>query len=264
MKKATAVFTTVLAETSPQALPLGAACVASSVKNSALTKDTFAVYLLDFSREDERFFNGGAQKIADEILSKKPFAVCFSIYVWNREILSKVCAKIKKINPSVFCIAGGPEATAAPLSMEGFDFAVCGAGEVAVPELLSALLENRDFANQIQGVYVPCENASIQPVRAVSPKSEDSPSPYLDGTIDAAKYGGALWELARGCPFKCAYCYESKGEKKIQYFPIERLEKELELFREKKIAQVFVLDPTYNADKKRALEMLNLIKKLLF
>lgn len=42
---------------------------------------------------------------------------------------------------------------------------------------------------------------------------------------------------------------------------MERIQAELDLFAQKKIPQVFVLDPTYNADKKRALEILNLISK---
>ena len=42
---------------------------------------------------------------------------------------------------------------------------------------------------------------------------------------------------------------------------MERIEKELELFAKKDVSQVFVLDPTYNADKKRALQLLNLIAK---
>jgi radical SAM superfamily enzyme YgiQ (UPF0313 family) len=86
-------------------------------------------------------------------------------------------------------------------------------------------------------------------------------SVYLDGTLDVSEYGGALWELARGCPFKCSYCYESKGEKCVQYFSDERIEAELELFNKKNISQVFVLDPTYNANKQRALKILNLIAK---
>ena len=44
-------------------------------------------------------------------------------------------------------------------------------------------------------------------------------SPYLSGVLNPQDYqGGALWELARGCPFKCAYCYESKGEKPFLIF----------------------------------------------
>ena len=255
------VFTTVLVETSPQALPLGAACVASAVKSSPLTSGKCEVELLSFSREDKAYRDNAAEKIANEILSRENlFVVCFSVYLWNRETLTKVAQKIKHKMPHIVCIAGGPEATAAPQSMKGFDFAICGAGEIAASQLISRMLEGLD-TDCVQGVYVPSAKIALPLVRALPPVASDAPSPYLDGTIDPADYGGALWELARGCPFKCAYCYESKGEKDIQYFPIQRLEKELDLFREKKIAQVFVLDPTYNADKKRALEMLLLIKQ---
>lgn len=41
---------------------------------------------------------------------------------------------------------------------------------------------------------------------------------------------------------------------------MERIKAELELFKEKKVPQVFVLDPTYNINKKRAVELLRLIK----
>ncbi len=98
-------------------------------------------------------------------------------------------------------------------------------------------------------------------VRTHVPDLEKISSPYLDGSLDVAEYGGALWELARGCPFKCSYCYESRGEKKVRYFPRERLEKEIELFAGKKIAQVFVLDPTYNCDKKRAVDIIRMLRK---
>ena len=70
-----------------------------------------------------------------------------------------------------------------------------------------------------------------------------------------------MWELARGCPFKCSYCYESKGEQKVSMFPASRIEQELDLFAKLKVPQVFVLDPTYNANKQRALELLKLIAK---
>ena len=108
---------------------------------------------------------------------------------------------------------------------------------------------------------MPGSSSADAVIRALPCLPGSLSSPYLDGTLDPARYGGALWELARGCPFKCSYCYESKGESKIAYFPLERLEKELELFAAKDIAQVFVLDPTYNANKKRAVDMLRLIEK---
>ena len=61
MMKSKIIFTTLLIEKSPQAIPLGAACVASAVKNSPLTKDLCDVELLAFNIED--FENLWKQKL---------------------------------------------------------------------------------------------------------------------------------------------------------------------------------------------------------
>ena len=304
------ICTTLLVETSPQGLPLGAACIASSIKADPRTSGQFSVSLVDFSLEEQEIVlakqNGGdyavSALLASRLASKKPDFVCFSVYVWNRVILEKTCLELKKLLPNCVCISGGPEVTANPLSFHSFDFMIAGQGERAMVDLLAHLSEEKPqitpefnsvnnneapgFAFGVQGVYrteksihgfsdshenFPTENSlsaetpppvgHVEIIRACPLPPDVTASPYLDGTLDVAKYGGALWELARGCPFKCSYCYESKGEKKIAYFPMERLEKEIELFAKKNISQVFVLDPTYNASKERAIKMLKIIEK---
>lgn len=293
------ICTTVLVETSPQAMPLGVACIASSIKANPNLKD-FNVKLIDFSREDSEYIKafekGGeveaSKEIAQKLVNENPSFVCFSVYVWNHTLLDLVAFELKKLLPNVICIAGGPEVTANPNNFENFDYTIAGQGEIAVPLLIEKLVvepieittQQKNIKVDIAGVYcknqqtdsliitkndkksneqekLQITNSQLLIQRAVPCSPENTPSPYLDGTLDPAKYGGALWELARGCPFKCSYCYESKGEKKIAYFPMERLEKEIELFAKKKIAQVFVLDPTYNASKERATKILKIIEK---
>jgi radical SAM superfamily enzyme YgiQ (UPF0313 family) len=290
------VCTTVLVETSPQAMPLGAACIASAIKADEKTCGIFSVELKDFSREDKDFIEaekrGGdeavARLIAEQIIrgdtavkqGSVPIAVLFSVYVWNRRVLELASCALHELSSKIICIAGGPEATADPEHFFSFDYTIAGQGENAVPALLAELFcadSTGSIAKTnghtddcsvvaIPGVYciksISAAHSTLHAVtRAASCPPEKLVSPYLDGTLDPAKYGGALWELARGCPFQCSYCYESKGEKKIQYFPQERLEKELELFAAKKINQVFVLDPTYNADKKSAAAIIKDIAK---
>jgi len=284
----TLICTTLLVETSPQGLPLGAACIASSIKADSRTSGQFSVSLIDFSLEEQEIVlakqNGGdyavSALLASRLASKKPDFVCFSVYVWNRVILEKTCLELKKLLPDCVCISGGPEVTANPLSFHSFDYMIAGQGERAMVELLEKITENgktdleqeafsersrsAGFAFGVQGVYrseTPPPVGHVEIIRACPLPPDLTASPYLDGTLDVSKYGGALWELARGCPFKCSYCYESKGEKKIAYFPMERLEKEIELFAKKNISQVFVLDPTYNASKERAIKMLKIIEK---
>ena len=247
------ICTTLLIEKSPQALPLGAACVASAIKHCPELRDKCNVSLKAFCLEDKDFPKD-KEKAADYIaqnLLKISGGIdnsifCFSCFVWNIKILAAVAKRLRE--KGYICIAGGPEITAHPSFYKDFDYTVSGEGEVSVPELISEILLKKSEKS---------DKVIISP----SPDLGLIHSPYLDGIIDPAEYEGALWELARGCPFKCAYCYESKGEKSVRLFPMERIKAELELFARKKVPQVFVLDPTYNVNKKRAVELLRLIAK---
>ncbi len=291
--KAKIICTTILVEKSPQAVPLGAACVASAIKHSALTKDYCEVSLKHFYPKDDEA--GIVKALLEEFgidtaatgdtgtngdrpdgngetgTNGDSLCICaFSVFVWNRVKIERISRELRK--KGVICIAGGPEITACARDKangdnpdcttngdrfdfeSSFDYVVCGEGEISVPKLIKEIVEKwgqTSFTFEQWG----------QP--SSSPELSDAiyPSPYLDGTLKPEDFGGVLWELARGCPFKCSYCYESKGEKKVRLFPMERIEKELELFARKDVPQVFVLDPTYNADKNRALQLLNLIAK---
>jgi hypothetical protein len=262
------ICTTVLIEKSPQALPLGAACIASALKHDDVTAENYSVMLTSITAEDTGYADAcnsgttGSFIAAAILASGKPAIVCFSVYVWNRIVLEQAAGELKRRIPGLVCIAGGPEITADPFSSEAFDYTIAGEGEVAVPGLVARLASGA-AGSLPPGVYIPGKENGVARtltfVHAPAPDIGKTASPWLDGTIDPSRYGGALWELARGCPFKCSYCYESKGEKKVRYFPMERIEQELDFFAQKKVPQVFVLDPTYNADKKRALRILRLI-----
>ncbi|BDC93338.1 B12-binding domain-containing radical SAM protein [Treponema bryantii] len=251
------ICTTLLIEKSPQALPLGAACIATAIKNWPGLKDNVKVQLKAFTIEDDDFkmlddTDKRAAFIAEKIWeiakgreSSEGLIVCFSCFVWNVEILRWAAALLKA--KGAVTIAGGPEITAHPSFYKDFDYTVSGEGEITVPLLIMQILNKSNKSNKV--------------IISQSPDLALVHSPYLDGIIDPAEYEGALWELARGCPYKCSYCYESKGAKTVRLFPMERIKAELELFSKKKVPQVFVLDPTYNINKKRALELLRLIRE---
>lgn len=245
------ICTTLLIEKSPQALPLGAACIASAIKHFDELKELVDVSLKAFCLEDKDFpkdKNAAAQYIAEKLSgeaarSSGQAIICFSCFVWNIEIL-KTASDILR-SQRIITIAGGPEITAHPSFYKNFDYTVSGEGEVSVPSLISKIIIKSEKSDNV--------------IISQSPDLSIIHSPYLDGIIDPAEYEGALWELARGCPYKCAYCYESKGQKTVRMFPMERIKAELDLFAKKKVPQVFVLDPTYNVNKKRAVELLRLI-----
>lgn len=244
------IFCTFLEETSPQAMPLGIACIASALRKAKIQGtriDTCYVSLED---------NSSKTSCADLLLEKitsllqdgtEKTVIGFSVYIWNKNETFYVAEKLKQMQ-NVTVIAGGPEVTANSNSFPEnlFDYLIIGEGESSSVNLIRDISRNK---NQKRIITSEVENC------------EALPSPWIDGSIDSKDFDGVLWELSRGCPFKCSYCYESKGIKKVRRFSEERIFKELDLFAKNDVPQIFVLDPTFNADKDRALRILREIKK---
>jgi len=242
---------------STQAVPLAAASLKAqldSVPSNSLRLDvSFHDYYVDNS----------ADFIAEDICRNIPDMIGFSTYLWNRHIVLETCRIIKGKFPRVKLFAGGPEATALPLMLldsAPFDFVIKGEGEIVLTEVMNRLVSG-DTLKDIPGVFL--KGAKLNPGKDQQPVMDINSlhSPFLTGTIDPCRYSGLLWELSRGCPFKCGFCFESRGVAGVRQISLERIRKELELFEEKKVNQVFVLDPTFNSDIKRAKKILRMILK---
>lgn len=308
--KVQVVFATILAETSPQALPLGTACVVSAVRSAKLKNVKTSLCDISFD-EVKELKKDAAEFLAEQVLKSSEKSECdilvvsFSIFVWNVSDCIRAAEIIReKADIPLIIAGGGPEITARaritdisnkhhesfhnsknnkPMHNAGhenqhakesafedlrvFDYLIQGEGESAFVDLLKKISSSPVKENQ----YSKGKNHKAGHLEGKLPeliigKTEDCSkltSPWLDGTIDPVTYNGVLWELSRGCPYACSYCFESKGERRVRKFPMERLEKEIELFARKKVPQFFVLDPTFNADKERALQLLKLMAKKL-
>jgi len=255
---------------SPEAMDLGAASVAAAVVAAgASSPGGGALSPLGFELFEARTGEAAEDLAARLAVLASPRAgapapgfVGFSVYSWNRGLFVAASRALRARLPSTVQFAGGPEATAAPESLLGdssLDFVVAGEGESTVVEALRALLGgNRDALAEIPGVVLPGRPWSPAP-------AEDParlPSPWLLGAIDpASNEGDVVWELSRGCPFRCAYCYESKGRAGARPFPLERIEAELELFARSGVRYAFVLDPTFDSDPARASALLDLFAR---
>jgi radical SAM superfamily enzyme YgiQ (UPF0313 family) len=255
------------ASDSPEALPLGAASVAAAVKTAA--EATPALRSAELAMVSGGLGEGSLE-LATRIAAAGPQAVGFSVYTWNREKSCKIAQLLRAASPELILFAGGPEATADPegLIAEGaLDFSVVGEGEGATVEALRAIIgaglrpdpaRRAEVLRGIRGIALPGE--AWKSARPGNPAT--LPSPWLLGTIDPKASGGdVVWELSRGCPFRCAYCYESKGTQGSRPFPMERIEAELELFVRSDVRYAFVLDPTFDADPKRAAALLDLLRR---
>ncbi len=263
--KAVAAFVSLQVQSSFQALPLGAACIASAVKADPFLSGCVHPVLSDFCMESPQLAGKTAAEqgalIAESLASLlpndgTPAAVGFSLYVWSRPALEAAARALSSLRPDILLFAGGPEVTSGIVASlkHPFRYLLSGEGESSAVALLTAWRKSESVSESV-----------LAPNRCVATDPAKLSSPWLDGTLSACEgfsaHRGALWELARGCPYSCSYCYESLGEKRIRAFPLERLEKELEHFTKNGVERVFVLDPTYNASRDRALKLLDLIEK---
>ena len=257
MKKITLKFVSIHVKDSTQAVPLAAASLKAQLDSVPTINRSFDASFHDY------YIDNSADYISEDICRNIPDMIGFSTYLWNRHLVLAICRIIKAKFPDVLLFAGGPEATALPLMLldsAPFDFVIKGEGEIVLTEVMSRLL-NSETLEGIPGVFCKGAKSNTQKDQQTVMDINTLPSPYLDGTIDPARYCGLLWELSRGCSFKCGFCFESRGVASVRQFSSERIRKELELFEEKKVTQVFVLDPTFNSDIKRAKNILRVILK---
>ena len=240
-----------------RAVPLAAASLKAQLDSVDSINRKLDVSFHDYTVDKSADF------IAEDICRNIPDMIGFSTYLWNRHIICETCRLIKRKFPDIKLFAGGAEATALPLILldsAPLDFIIKGEGEIVLTEVMNRLL-NGETLEDIPGVFL--KGAKIKPGKDQQPVMDLNvlPSPFLTETIDPCIYPRLWWELSRGCPFKCGFCFESRGVAGVRQISLERIQKELELFEEKKVNQIFVLDPTFNCDLKRAKKILRMIIK---
>lgn len=230
-------------EASPRSVPLGPAMLASVLRRSH--PEAIQTRILDL------FLQQSAEACATQILASDPDWVGFSIYVWNRSLTREIATLLKLRKPGILLLAGGSEVSADPERLLGegwLDMVLPGEGEELIVAVLDRLLK---------GTSIDAVRRTIRP--SIVEDLASLPSPYLDGSLDPAAYSGMLWELSRGCPFRCDFCFESRGTAGTRRVPMTRVKAELLHFEACRVSQVFVLDPTFNFDKPQAKAILRLI-----
>lgn len=239
-------------EDSTLAFPMGALCIKAAIMTDPILSERSVCELYTYLLADD------PKAAADACIQRNPDVVGCSIYLWNRPWFDIFVTTLHEQLPSVVIFAGGTEVTANGAAMwnDAYTFMVLGEGEETVVRSLRQLLAKEP----LQGPGIITKE-----IRLASPthpeKLDELPSPFLCGAVDLGKrhWQGVLWEMTRGCPFHCAFCFESKGERTVRSYPLDRIEQELEYLIQHDAQNVFVLDPTFNMDKRRTVEILTLL-----
>ncbi|MGG1485318.1 B12-binding domain-containing radical SAM protein [Peribacillus castrilensis] len=196
--------------------------------------------------------------IVGDLYSKKPDVIGFSCYIWNIEETMKVVAMLKKINPELVIILGGPEVTYDVGEwldqIPGADFIVIGEGEVTFKALLSEIEGSNDY-KKIGGIaYRQDGKKIIQPQNGkVDLKSLPSPYRLEEDRGDLSKRVTYI-ETSRGCPFSCQFCLSSI-EVGVRYFDREKIKEDIRYLMANGAKTIKFVDRTFNISRSYAMEM---------
>ncbi|MFF2091124.1 B12-binding domain-containing radical SAM protein [Paenibacillus sp. NPDC058174] len=203
-----------------------------------------------------------AMNIVSDLYSRNPDVVGFSCYIWNIEETITVIGMLRKINPKLKIVLGGPEVSYdTEFWMERIpevDFIVVGEGEETFHHLLTELSGASKF-HMVFGLAYRKQRADrveilVNPGR---PKLDLAtlPSPYrFKEDVPTLANRIVYFETSRGCPFSCQFCLSSI-EVGVRYFDMDRTKADILYLIDSGAKLIKFVDRTFNIKRDYALEM---------
>lgn len=218
----------------------------------AFAEPEFNIELAEYTIKDP------IMNIVTDLIGKKPAIIGFSCYIWNIEETIKVIKMIKKIDPSIQIVVGGPEVSYDVLewmeNVKEFDFIAIGEGEETFKQLLTELNGDKQMEN-VHGIAFRKEGQiKVNPQRNKL-DLRDLPSPFRFEE-DIAHLGKRVIyiETSRGCPFSCQFCLSSI-EVGVRYFDREKVKEDIRYLMKNGAKTIKFVDRTFNISRSYAMEM---------
>ncbi|WP_071459253.1 B12-binding domain-containing radical SAM protein [Bacillus massilinigeriensis] len=196
--------------------------------------------------------------IVSDLIQKRPNVLGFSCYIWNIEETMKVIRMIKKIDPSIIIVAGGPEVTYDVTEwMENnkeLDFIVIGEGEQTFKQLLDELAGEKDY-KEVPGISFRSNGKIIVNPQRNKLDLKEMPSPYrFPEDREELSKRVTYVETSRGCPFSCQFCLSSI-EVGVRYFDREKIKEDIRYLMSHGARTIKFVDRTFNISRSYAMEM---------
>ncbi|MBQ2903848.1 MAG: DUF4080 domain-containing protein [Clostridia bacterium] len=239
-------------------------CLNSRYIHASLSPWCLLAGIREFSKNKHDAFvmestvNADAESFAWKIINESPDVVAFSCYIWNITATLGICRIIKQ-NHNCKIVLGGPEVAYCPANiLEKYDFAdyvLSGEGEWVFPDFLDNI--NGDLS-AVPGVT--CRKNGCIVTTPEKEYADTPPSPYCDEFFKTLDGRITYIETARGCPYRCAFCLSGRCSS-LRFFDTERIKNDIISLSQSGTQTVKFVDRTFNADAKRADDILLFIKE---
>ncbi|MCD6580405.1 MAG: DUF4080 domain-containing protein [Desulfuromusa sp.] len=201
--------------------------------------------------------NEPKEGVLAQIVACDADVICFSVYLWNRVATLELVDCLKQIDSGRKIVLGGPE-----ISFEEDDFfdhypvdaLICGEGEIPLRHLLSSWQMGESTA-PISGLKLP-EYPELNGLNLLE-SLDEIPSPFAAGSVDLTR-GLVYYESSRGCPYTCSFCMSALDDR-VRSFSAERIESDLKILMDNRVAKIKFVDRTFNYNNQRSRDIFNFI-----
>ncbi len=184
--------------------------------------------------------------------------VAFSCYIWNITQTLAVARELKRINPSIKILLGGPEVSydyMDVIARDEVDYIIVGEGEIPFASFLKSYPDLSLVPNL---VYKQDNEVKFFPQQVTFDVNELAGiNPYINDPSDDLYNKVCYIETSRGCPYKCEFCLASL-DNKVRYLPIEDIKRNLAYLIEHGRTIKF-LDRTFNVKKDFTIDIFRFI-----
>ena len=178
---------------------------------------------------------------------------------------------IKEAKKDAFIYVGGPHATLMPLDLlekvPEIDVVVVGEGELTAPELIDAVVNNKNMAH-VKGIaFRDNGKPKLTEQREMIGSLDELPLPayhlmpiekYRPYPPHGIKLPYIALMTSRGCPYRCIYCSKPIHGRKYRARSPDSVVKEIKYLKEKfGIKEVLFYDDTFTLDRNRTMELCN-------
>ena len=193
--------------------------------------------------------------IAEILLAQNPKIIGFGIYIWNVEPTTEVIAAIKRVQPEIKIILGGPEVsyeTEEQQIVQLADHVITGEGDLKFAAVCHTLL-NVPVGDEVTSLpstsvfqdKTPHVVSYPKIIRAELPDFPQIALPYDLYTDNDLAHRIIYVEASRGCPFTCEFCLSSL-DIPVRQVPLDKFLGEMQKLLDRGLKQFKFVDRTFN------------------